>query len=170
MTSQDFSKVQDTPAAPNAARVVEHQVTFRFQLTALNGQPITDESSLYKELTAADENMYRGLPRGITGWSYTDRDDIECERLNIALPEFADDDELPESSRMYDVTVISTRELALYKEQATAEFPLSIEQLMQEGIPLLLTLYAKAGFTLVFHEMRYSKRLEQTQYGKYTVA
>jgi hypothetical protein len=167
MTTSSTPTVRENQLQGGTSSVKSHDVTFQLRVLALKGQPVTDESSFYKVLSVADEDLFARLPREVSGWRYLDHYQVECERLEICQPEFGRDDAAEGKPMLYDITLHSSRELALKRSDATPEHPLSVEQLVAEVPALLQDIYAAAGVTVVLHKVSFYKTLQHHVQGEY---
>jgi len=150
-------------------RVVRHDVTFQLRIVAFNGQPVDDESKYGKALMDTDDKVYDALKREVSNWSFRDHYGIDCERLDFYQPEYGYDETQPENVSFYDVGVFATRPIPLKREDATEDFPISVEQLVAEALPIILREYAAAGVTLEVHKVTFHQQLECSVSGYYDV-
>lgn len=169
MTQQKTSDVRAVSHNTSEPRVTRHDVTFQLKVLAFNGQAPSDEAPLYKALSTADEDLYDRLPREIEGWRFRDHYEIECNRLEVCQPEFGSDEELPDDSRLYNVTLTASHALPVLAAQATAERPISVEQLLAQVPAVLRDIYAQAGVELALHKVTFYQVLEQSAQGEYLI-
>ncbi len=169
MTELSTPAVQVSAAKTAEASVTRHDVTFQFKVLALAGAPVTEDSGVYKALSVSDEDLFSKLPLAVSGWRYLDNYRIECDRLEICQPEFGYDEELPDGTLLYDVTVSASHELPTLRSEATDERPVSVQQLAEEVPALLVTLYGQGGVTLALHRVQYYKEYKFTAQGTYSL-
>lgn len=168
MNYQNISQIQElTNVTDRKPHLTRHEVTFQMRLVSFKGQPVTDDTSFGDALMSVDNKVYDALPYAVTGWTYRDHDGIEGGRLEMFQPEHGYDNDLPESTALYDVSVGATRELPTMRADATDANPISIEQLVEEVVPLLIRLYGETGVEMALHRVKFYKHYESSADGYY---
>lgn len=167
MSQQEITGVTERDQQNHNPRITRHDVVFQLRVVAFNGQPVNDDTPYGDALLKTDDKVFDALPSAVTNWKYRDHDDLDGERLEMYQPEFGHDPALPDDATLYDVGVCSTTELPRLRVETTEDKPISVQQLVEEVVPLLIRMYGDAGVTLELHKVRFAMQYEASTSGTY---